>query len=226
MPERPAPPPPALYRVRPRAAQGPEVGTTCRFPAFGDSKPRNDAACQPATKKCFAPRTAEVRLARHRARRVDKLPDGTYLPRGRCVMAITYRDPLEQLQRELDRMLESAFGSAGASAAGVYPPVNVFDAGEEYVIKAELPGVDPGKIEVNVENETVSFRGERTFDEPNRDVAYHRREREQGQFRRVVRIPGRLASETARAEYRDGVLTIRVPKAKETRPRRVEIKAD
>jgi HSP20 family protein len=141
-------------------------------------------------------------------------------------MAITYRDPLEQLQRELDRMLESAFGSAGASAAGVYPPVNVFDAGEEYVIKAELPGVDPGKVEVNVENETVSFRGERTFDEPNRDVAYHRREREQGQFRRVVRIPGRLASETARAEYRDGVLTIRVPKAKETRPRRVEIKAD
>ncbi len=108
----------------------------------------------------------------------------------------------------------------------MYPPVNVFDAGEEYVIKAELPGVDPGKIEVNVENETVSFRGERTFDEPNRDVAYHRREREQGQFRRVVRIPGRLASETARAEYRDGVLTIRVPKAKETRPRRVEIKAD
>ena len=55
-------------------------------------------------------------------------------------MAIAYRDPLEQLQRELDRMLESAFGSVGASAAGVYPPVNVFDAGEEYVIKAELPG--------------------------------------------------------------------------------------
>jgi len=165
-------------------------------------------------------------IAQEPARRVDKLPDGTYLPRGRCVMAIAYRDPLEQLQRELDRMLESAFGSVGASAAGVYPPVNVFDAGEEYVIKAELPGVDPGKVEVNVENETVSFRGERTFDEPNRDVAYHRREREQGQFRRVVRIPGRLASETARAEYRDGVLTIRVPKAKETRPRRVEIQAD
>ena len=59
-PNAPFLPPPALYRVRPRAAQGPEVGTTCRFPAFGDSKLRNDAACQPATKKCFAPRTAEV----------------------------------------------------------------------------------------------------------------------------------------------------------------------
>src|SRR5437667_12711957 len=153
MPERPAPPPPAHYRWRPRAAQGPEVGTTCRFPAFGDSKPRNDAACQPATKKCFAPRTAEVRLARHRARRVDKLPDGTYLPRGRCVMAITYRDPLEQLQRELDRMLESAFWSAGASAARVYSPINVFDAGEEYVIKVDLPDVERGNsetYEVNV----------------------------------------------------------------------------
>src|SRR2546428_13491192 len=112
-------------------------------------------------------------------------------------MAIAYRDPLEQLQRELDRMLVSAFGSGGASAAGVYPPVNVFDAGEEYVIKAELPGVDPGKVEVNVENETGSFRGERTFDEPNRDVASHPRARGPGQLRRAVPIPARLATETA-----------------------------
>src|SRR2546429_9479303 len=77
-----------------------------------------------ATKKFFASRTAEVRLARHRARRVDKLPDGTYFPHGRGVMAITYRDPLEQLQRELDRMLESAFRPPGASTDGVYAPVN------------------------------------------------------------------------------------------------------
>lgn len=139
-------------------------------------------------------------------------------------MTIAYADPFERLQRELDRMLDT-FGAAGASAGGVYPPVNVFDAGEEYVIKAELPGIDPAKVDVDVESETVAFRGERSFDEPNREVAYHRREREQGVFRRVVRIPGRLAGEDARAEYRDGILTIHVPKAKETRPRRVQIQA-
>jgi HSP20 family protein len=139
-------------------------------------------------------------------------------------MTIAYADPFERLQRELDRMLDT-FGSGAASAAGVYPPVNVFDAGDNYVIKAELPGVDPAKVEIDVESETVVFRGERTFDEPQRDVGYHRREREQGVFRRVVRIPGRLGTEGARAEYRDGILTICVPKAKQTRPRRVEIQA-
>ena len=56
-------------------------------------------------------------------------------------------------------------------------------------------------------------------------MAYHRRERDQGRFRRVVRIPGRIEAGEAKADYRDGVLTVRIPKAKETRPRRVEIRA-
>ena len=107
-------------------------------------------------------------------------------------MALVYPDPFAQLQGELERMLDAAFGHAGPSR--LYPPVNVFDAGDTYVVKAELP-------------------------------AYHRRERGAGQFRRVVRIPGRLASDEAKAEYRDGVLTVRLPKAKEARPRRVQIEA-
>jgi len=118
-------------------------------------------------------------------------------------------------------MLETAFGATGT----VYPPVNVFDATDAYVVKVELPGVEPGKVQIEVEDNTLGLRGERAWAEPREDAAYHRREREQGQFRRVVRMPGRLAGEEAKAEYRDGVLTIRVPKAKETRPRRVEIQA-
>lgn len=140
-------------------------------------------------------------------------------------MAMAWSDPFERLQRELERMTERAFGSVGAAAMGVYPPVNVFDAVEAYVVKAELPGVLPEQVDVSVEDDTITLKGERAFAEPSRDVAYHRREREQGQFRRVVRMPGRLAADEAKAEYRDGVLTIRVPKAKETRPRRVEIQA-
>jgi len=138
-------------------------------------------------------------------------------------MAIAYRDPFEQLQRELEHMLDSAFGSSGP--LGLYPPVDVFDAGDAYVVKAQLPGVTPEKVEVSVEDRTLTLRGERELDEPNRNVAYHRREREPGRFHRVVRIPGRLEAAQARAEYRDGVLTVRVPKAQETRLRRVEIKA-
>jgi HSP20 family protein len=135
-----------------------------------------------------------------------------------------YRDPFEQLQAELDRMLEAAFGS-GPWAGGVYPPVNVFDAGEAFVLKAEVPGITPADIELSVEESTVTLRGERAFTEPSGEADYHRRERAQGQFRRVVRLPGRVAADEAHAEYRDGVLTVRIPKAKETRPRRVAVQA-
>jgi HSP20 family protein len=144
--------------------------------------------------------------------------------KGGVFMTLAYRDPFEQLQNELDRMLGAAFGSVG-SAGGLYPPVNVFDAADAFVIKAELPGVTPEQVQIEVENDTLTLRGERAFSEPSGEAAYHRRERGAGQFRRVVRMPGRLDSEGAKAEYRDGVLTVRVPKARETRPRRVEIQA-
>jgi HSP20 family protein len=136
-------------------------------------------------------------------------------------MALAYRDPFEQLQAELDRMVNAAFGTP----TGLYPLVNVFDAGEAFVVKAEVPGVEPDKVEINVEDDTLTLRGERAFADPAKEAAYHRRERGQGQFRRVIRIPGRLAADEAKATYRDGVLTVRVPKAKEARPRRVQIES-
>jgi HSP20 family protein len=134
-------------------------------------------------------------------------------------MALVYRDPFEQLQTELDRMVNAAFGTP----TGLYPLVNVFDAGDAFVVKGELPGVDLKSVDINVEDDTLTIRGERSFTDPASDAAYHRRERGQGRFRRVVRLPGRLSSEEAKAAYRDGVLTVRIPKAKEARPRRVQI---
>ena len=136
-------------------------------------------------------------------------------------MAYVYGDPFAQFQSEIERMLEDAFG--GVATAGVFPPVNVFEQDDAYVVRAEVPGADPAKFEASVEDDTVTLRGERKLTSPAPDAAYHRRERGEGQFRRVVRMPGRLEAGEARADYRDGVVTVRVPKAKETRPRRVEI---
>jgi HSP20 family protein len=104
----------------------------------------------------------------------------------------------------------------------VYPPVDVFDAGEEYLVTAELPGVKKDDVSIEVEDDTLTLRGERKPPEVGENAGWHRRERPAGRFRRVVRL-GRLDSESARAEFKDGVLTVRLPKAKETRPRRVEI---
>jgi len=139
-------------------------------------------------------------------------------------MALVYRDPFEQLQRELDRMIDTAFGVRGVTT-GVYPPVNVFDGGDAYVVKAEVPGVDSSHIELEVQEDALTLRGERVFSEPGSDAAFHRRERAEGQFRRVVRLPGQVASSDIKAELRDGVLTVRLPKAEEARPRKVAIQA-
>ena len=140
-------------------------------------------------------------------------------------MAFVYRDPFEVLQSELERMVDAAFGPVGQAGGGLYPPMNVFDHGDAFVVKAEVPGVTPEKIEIHVEDDTLTLRGERAFSEPSKNAAYHRRERGQGEFRRVIRIPGRVAADEAKAQYRDGILTITIPKAKEARPRRVQIEA-
>jgi HSP20 family protein len=136
-------------------------------------------------------------------------------------MALVYRGPFEQLQEELERSLESALGPG----AGLYPTVNVFDGGDSYVVKAEVPGVSPEKLDVSVEDDTLTLRGERALGDPGAEGAYHRRERSEGQFRRVVRMPGRLAADETRAEYHDGVLTVHVAKARERRPQRIDIRA-
>src|SRR5262249_23700279 len=118
----------------------------------------------------------------------------------------------------------TAFGDVRGATTGVYPPVNVFDAGDAYVVKAELPGVEPSQIELEVQEDTLTLRGEQVFPEPGSDAAFHRRERIEGQFRRVLHRPGHVASDI-KADLRDGVLTVRLPKAEESRPRKVAIRA-
>jgi HSP20 family protein len=137
-------------------------------------------------------------------------------------MTFGYRNSFESLQRELEQMLATAFGTAGPAVSGVYPPVDVFDAGEHWLVTAELPGVQKDEVSIEVEDDTLTLRGERKVPPVAESAAWHRRERPAGRFRRVVRL-GRLDSESAKAEFKDGVLTVRLPKARETRLRRVEI---
>jgi HSP20 family protein len=136
-------------------------------------------------------------------------------------MFSSYGDPFARLQQELERMLSAFEGPS----SGVYPPLDIFDAGDEIVVKAELPGVDPAKLDVEVRDDTITVSGERTNDMPKEKGAFHRRERLDGQFRRLIRLPARLESAEARAEYKYGVLTIRIPKTKEVRPRRLQVEA-
>lgn len=136
---------------------------------------------------------------------------------------VTYLDPFERLQAEVERMLDNAFGAV--RGPGVHPPVNVFDGGDAYVLKAELPGIDPSTIEVQVEDDVVTLSGSRSLPEAGPKTGYHRRERQEGAFRRVVRVPGRLAADETRAQYVNGVVTVRARKAPDAQPRRVQVQA-
>ena len=111
----------------------------------------------------------------------------------------------------------------GPSAAGVFPPLNVFvDKDGGLVVRAEIPGVSPDQVHIQLEPQRLTISGERKPDAAGN--GYHRRERRFGRFSRSVQIPADLDPERATAEYREGLLTVRIEKSEAARPRKVEIR--
>ena len=133
-------------------------------------------------------------------------------------------DGILELQSALERMLgSSTFGSSGLAPGGnVFPPVNVFaDKDGAVVVQAEVPGIDPESMVVNVEGRRLTLSGERKPSEGK--ASYHRRERQYGKFSRTVQLPEDLDPQSASASYKHGVLTIRVAKQEAAKPRKIEI---
>ena len=132
---------------------------------------------------------------------------------------------LLELQDALGQALESpGLGvGRGLSAPSVFPPLNVFtDKDGAAVVRAEIPGIAPDDVQIQVEPMRLTISGERAPDRIGN--GYHRRERRFGRFSRSVQLPADLDPEHATAEYRDGLLTVRIPKAESARPRKVEIR--
>ncbi len=136
-------------------------------------------------------------------------------------------DIMGQLKKEMDRVF-SDFTGRGVSPhrAGVFPPLNVSEDSENLYVNSELPGIEPGDIDISVEGETLTLRGERKLPEAGEGVNYHRREREAGRFRRIVSLPARIDPDGVEAVFKNGVLRIVLPKAAENRPKQVTIKTE
>ena len=107
-------------------------------------------------------------------------------------------------------------------SGGVQPPVNLYETSEGYVLTAELPGLRVEDIEITVERDRLTLRGERRIEHPA-DASVHRLERSGGAFRRTVQLPVEVDGEKVEATYRNGVLSVRIPKAPEHRPRRISV---
>lgn len=133
-------------------------------------------------------------------------------------------DPWALLDR-MRREMESALPRFAASGAGnVYPPVNLYETDEDFVVMAELPGVRREDLDLTLEANRITLRGERHAEIPREDGAsVHRRERESGIFRRTFEFPVPVDPDKAEAIYRDGVLRVRLPKAASHRPRQIAV---
>jgi len=134
---------------------------------------------------------------------------------------------LLHLQHELDSLLRSPRTDlfSGPSAAGVFPPVNIFrNESGDAVIRAELPGVKPDSLSVTVERRRLTLRGERKPEGPE-NGGYHRRERAWGKFSRSMELPADLDVNQAEATFRNGVMTLRIPRAEAAKPRQITVHA-
>jgi HSP20 family protein len=131
-------------------------------------------------------------------------------------------DTLLALQRGLERTLESPFGELGVSGRGVFPPVNVFVENEEHVLRFEVPGVTPQDIQIETQGRTLTLSGRRAPKIPE-GGSYHRAERARGEFSRSLQLPADLDLSRAKASCANGILTIRVPKKEEAKPKRISV---
>lgn len=143
------------------------------------------------------------------------------------MMALVSFDPFEnllRLQRDLDRIFGKPSYDFGLAGPSVSPPVNVFTDKDGVVVRAEVPGIKAADLNLEVERGRFTLSGERKF-EPRESGGFHRRERRGGKFSRMLRLPDDLDTHAAKAELRDGILTVRIPKAAAARPRHIEVKA-
>lgn len=130
--------------------------------------------------------------------------------------------------------LRSFFGSpswnarttnSNRAAAGVFPSVNIYDDGESFLVRAELPGVAPEGLDVSAKGDQLVIRGERTVNLPDDQANLHRREREGGSFRRALTLPRDIDADKVSARLQDGVLEIYAPRSPNERPRRIDVKS-
>jgi HSP20 family protein len=137
--------------------------------------------------------------------------------------------PLGELQREMNRVFDAVFGKhfgpLGRMRVGyVYPPMNVRETADHFVVACEVPGLEMDDLEVFVAGDQMTVSGNRPGAIPEEGVVLHRHERDAGRFSRAVTLPGPVESGAAEARLVDGVLTVRIPKTEQTKPKRVEVR--
>jgi len=145
---------------------------------------------------------------------------------------IIRRDPIGEMlswNRAMERMLNNVYadGDLGFSEPlNLRIPLDVIENDEEFIVKADVAGINPDNIEITYTDNNLSIKGEMTeeHEEKGEQGRYHLRERRYGSFSRTISMPGSVNVENIAAETENGVLMIHLPKKEEVKPRRIEVK--
>ena len=148
-------------------------------------------------------------------------------------MQLVRWEPFRELvstQDRLNRLFNDTFSrffeeGEGSPARTWAPPVDVYETDQNVVLKAELPGIKPDEVEIRVEDHTLFLKGERKFEKEVKEENYHHIERSYGNFVRTFPLPNSVDAEATKAEYKDGVLTLTMPKREEAKPKTIKILA-
>jgi HSP20 family protein len=139
----------------------------------------------------------------------------------------TFPSDMFSLQREMNRMFDSFF--RGVDEPSLFnstwiPAVDVAEEDDAYVVKVELPGVNKDDVKITLESNILTIRGEKKAESEVKQKNYHRTERSYGSFQRSFTLPTTVKNDKIDATYRDGILTVALPKAEEAKPKQIEVK--
>src|SRR4028119_598808 len=141
-------------------------------------------------------------------------------------MLMRYWQPfteIETIRQELDKAFDQRAATRDNSEATWMPAVELVDAGDNFVLKAQLPGIDPKDVDVQVSREAISISGERHYENTDEKSGYVRSEFRYGKFHRVLPLPTHIQNDSVQAEYQEGILTLTLPKVTEARNKVVKI---
>jgi HSP20 family protein len=131
-------------------------------------------------------------------------------------------DALSGLQQALDSYRSSSWLTSGPSGGGSYPPMNVFRKGDDFIIITEVPGIKKSDLQVQVKGNTIRLSGSKSVSYPEK-AGVHRRERLSGRFDRAMTLPVEINADGVKAECRDGILALYLPRAERDKPRSVQV---
>lgn len=133
-------------------------------------------------------------------------------------------DDIFQLRRNIDSLFDSIFGREKGYSASSYPSIDMIDTGESLVLHSELPGFKKENIRISIKDDVLNISGKRESTETPENVNWLRQERFHGDFSRSLRLPYGVDAEKVKAEFKNGILKIILPKKKELKPKEIVVK--